>query len=182
MLRNMNAENVTRNGGLTVETAVGRGIAKTVKVRQRVSSIPAPTSIAAIDRQSSDVRSVPQRRTGVPPETVSSRSAISSSGQKGQDVTIRPMRIPPVTAPGCPLANQMAASDGHEPPPPDAPLTITVEAAAQLLRIGRGTAYEAIRRGELPALRCGRRILVPVPALMALLAGETQAAQPARNS
>ncbi len=47
--------------------------------------------------------------------------------------------------------------------------TITVEEAASLLGVSRGVAYQAIRQAELPALRLGRRILVPVPALLTLL-------------
>ena len=38
---------------------------------------------------------------------------------------------------------------------------LTVEEAAQRLGIGRGSAYEAARRGEIPIIRIGRRILVP---------------------
>jgi len=48
-------------------------------------------------------------------------------------------------------------------------LTITVEEAAGLLRIGRNLAYEAVKRGELPAIRVGRRVLVPRRALERLL-------------
>ena len=44
--------------------------------------------------------------------------------------------------------------------------TITVEEAASLLGIGRSAAYEAARRGQLPTRRLGRRLLVPVPALL----------------
>lgn len=47
---------------------------------------------------------------------------------------------------------------------------VTVEQAAALLGIGRTTAYDAARTGELPALRLGRRIVVPVPALLRMLA------------
>lgn len=43
--------------------------------------------------------------------------------------------------------------------------TLTVEEAAMLLGIGRNSAYQAIARGELPALRLGRRLLVPRAAL-----------------
>ena len=41
------------------------------------------------------------------------------------------------------------------------PLTYTVEEAAKLLRIGRSAAYDAVRRGELPAIRVGRTLRVP---------------------
>lgn len=44
--------------------------------------------------------------------------------------------------------------------------TITIEQTARLLGLGRTTAYDAARRGELPTRRLGRRLLVPVPALL----------------
>jgi len=43
--------------------------------------------------------------------------------------------------------------------------TITVEQAAKRLKIGRNTAYEAVKRAEIPSIRIGRRILVPIKAL-----------------
>ncbi len=48
-------------------------------------------------------------------------------------------------------------------------LTLTIEQAAKALCIGRGTAYEAARRGQLPTIRLGRRLLVPRAALERLL-------------
>lgn len=42
------------------------------------------------------------------------------------------------------------------------PLTITVEQAAQVLGIGRSTAYELVRSGEIACIRLRRRIVVPV--------------------
>lgn len=47
--------------------------------------------------------------------------------------------------------------------------TLTVDEAARLLGIGRGTAYEAARRGDLPVVRIGGRLLVPRAALTRLL-------------
>ena len=44
--------------------------------------------------------------------------------------------------------------------------TLTVEQTAQILGLGRTAAYDAARRGELPTGRLGRRLLVPVPALL----------------
>ena len=44
--------------------------------------------------------------------------------------------------------------------------TITVEQTAQLLGLGRTAAYDAARRGDFPTRRLGRRIVVPVPALL----------------
>ena len=49
------------------------------------------------------------------------------------------------------------------------PLTMSVNDAARLLGISRGLAYEAARRGELPTLRLGRRLLVPRARLLDLL-------------
>ena len=54
------------------------------------------------------------------------------------------------------------------PDPIDRP-TLTVTEAAALLGIGRQTYYEAAARGEVPAIRIGRRIVVPTAALKALL-------------
>jgi excisionase family DNA binding protein len=47
--------------------------------------------------------------------------------------------------------------------------TITVPEAGRLLGVGRDAAYAAAERGELPVLRLGRRLLVPVPRLLELL-------------
>jgi excisionase family DNA binding protein len=43
---------------------------------------------------------------------------------------------------------------------------LSVVEVADLLGIGRSAAYEAVRRGEIPARRLGRRLLIPVPALL----------------
>lgn len=48
-------------------------------------------------------------------------------------------------------------------------LTLTVEEAAALLGISRGLTYELVRRGELPVLRLGRRLVIPRKALQAIL-------------
>ncbi len=45
-------------------------------------------------------------------------------------------------------------------------LVLTVEEAAKLLRVSRGSAYEAVRTGELPSIRVGRRILIPRQSLL----------------
>ncbi len=52
-------------------------------------------------------------------------------------------------------------------------LAITVSEAACRLGIGRNSAYEAVRRGEIPTIRIGKRILVPVSALERLLDGSS---------
>lgn len=51
----------------------------------------------------------------------------------------------------------------------DERLTCTVEECARLLGIGRQLAYEKVKTGEIPALKIGRRLLVPRKALERLL-------------
>ena len=51
-------------------------------------------------------------------------------------------------------------------------LTLTVEETAQLLGISRGSAYTAVRAGELPSIRVGRPLLVPRHALLALVGAD----------
>lgn len=45
-------------------------------------------------------------------------------------------------------------------------ITLSIEEVASLLGLGRTAAYEAARRGEIPSRRLGRRVVVPVPALL----------------
>lgn len=56
-----------------------------------------------------------------------------------------------------------------QPPRIEERLTCTVPEAARLLGIGRDAAYRAATTGTLPTLRLGRRLVVPVPKLLALL-------------
>jgi excisionase family DNA binding protein len=67
-------------------------------------------------------------------------------------------------------------STGHTPVSSDRTsprLTCTVDEAAELLGIARHTAYQAVRRGEIPTVKIGRRLLVPRRRLEAMLDGET---------
>jgi excisionase family DNA binding protein len=59
--------------------------------------------------------------------------------------------------------------------------TYTVEEAARVLGIGRSLAYALVRTGQLPALRIGRRLVVPRAALDRLVAvgGHDGAPEPA---
>jgi len=52
-------------------------------------------------------------------------------------------------------------------------LCLSVPEAAKILGISRGLAYELARSGRLPALRFGRRLLIPRAALERML-NETQ--------
>lgn len=54
--------------------------------------------------------------------------------------------------------------------------TLTVEEAARVLGIGRNSAYEAVRRGEIPTIRIGRRFIVPRMALERML-GEAESSE-----
>ncbi|RWD33363.1 MAG: DNA-binding protein [Mesorhizobium sp.] len=50
--------------------------------------------------------------------------------------------------------------------------TITIVEAAHRLGIGRNQAYEAAKRGEIPSIKIGKRLLVPKAAFDKLLNGE----------
>jgi hypothetical protein len=47
--------------------------------------------------------------------------------------------------------------------------TCSAEVTAGFLDLSRGSTYAAIRRGEIPSLRFGNRIVVPVPRLLELV-------------
>jgi excisionase family DNA binding protein len=48
-------------------------------------------------------------------------------------------------------------------------MTCTVDEAGQILGIGRSAAYKAATNGQLPTIRIGRRLLVPLPRLEEML-------------
>jgi excisionase family DNA binding protein len=52
--------------------------------------------------------------------------------------------------------------------------TVTVEEAARILGISRGSAFRAVHRAEIPSIRIGRRLLVPMRELRRLLEPEVQ--------
>ena len=49
--------------------------------------------------------------------------------------------------------------------------TVTIEEAARLLGVSRNKAYDAAHRGEIPTIKIGKRLLVPIAALERLLQG-----------
>jgi excisionase family DNA binding protein len=57
-------------------------------------------------------------------------------------------------------------------------MTTDIETAGAILGIGRSKSYELAKDGEFPVkvLRIGRRYLVPIPALMALLEADADGA------
>ena len=48
-------------------------------------------------------------------------------------------------------------------------LVLSVKEAREQLGLSRGLMYEAIRNGQIPSIRIGRRILIPRAALERLL-------------
>jgi excisionase family DNA binding protein len=52
---------------------------------------------------------------------------------------------------------------------PGEPLALSVKEAAKILGLSRASAYEAVRTGQIPSLRFGRRIVVPRAALDKML-------------
>jgi excisionase family DNA binding protein len=81
----------------------------------------------------------------------------------------------------------LSGESGDETPPAPSPAprepnltsgdraTLTVDEVAEILGISRGSAYEGCRRGEIPSLRVGRRIVVPAHQLQAHLSGPGRA-------
>lgn len=50
-------------------------------------------------------------------------------------------------------------------------LTVTVDEAARMLGISRNSCYQACHTGELPVIRLGKRLVIPVRALEKMLEG-----------
>lgn len=51
-------------------------------------------------------------------------------------------------------------------------LTLSIEEGAAMLGISRALAYDLVRKGQLPQLRLGRRVVIPRKALEDLLNGD----------
>ena len=49
------------------------------------------------------------------------------------------------------------------------PFTLDMRQTATMLHLSLNGCYEAARRGEIPTLRIGRRLVVPTQALLSLL-------------
>ncbi len=55
--------------------------------------------------------------------------------------------------------------------------TLSVEEAAAMLSVSRGAVYDAVKTGQLPHVRIGRRIVIPRSRLLELINGRpTEAA------
>ncbi|SRR6266536_4188228 len=81
----------------------------------------------------------------------------------------RPKAQPPTT-PGAPTGPARALAT--------LPEVLTAREAAAILRVGRNQLYQAVARGQLPAVRIGRTIRIPKHALLDLL---DPASPPAAN-
>jgi hypothetical protein len=57
----------------------------------------------------------------------------------------------------------------------EVPILDVPDAGRLAFGLGRAASYQAVHRGDLPSIRCGRRIVVPTAALRRLL-GLDQAA------
>ena len=58
---------------------------------------------------------------------------------------------------------------------------VSVPVAGKLLELSRQGAYDAVNRGELPAIRIGRRLVVPVVKLRRLLGELSGSEEAGRN-
>ena len=50
--------------------------------------------------------------------------------------------------------------------------TMTVDELSKVLGIGRRQAYEAVKRGEIPSIKLGKRILISTRVVNRILDGE----------
>ena len=65
------------------------------------------------------------------------------------------------------MDNQGNTTSAAPPPRP----TISVPEAGDMLGIGRNSAYEAAKRGDIPTIRIGRLLRVPWVAFQRMLGG-----------
>ncbi len=63
----------------------------------------------------------------------------------------------------------MTPSTARQVPDPYDQPTMTVEEAGELMGLSRGSAYKAVRAGELPVIKVGKRLLIPTARLRAVL-------------
>jgi excisionase family DNA binding protein len=54
--------------------------------------------------------------------------------------------------------------------------TLKIEEAAKILGISRNTAYDAVKTGQLPTIKIGKRLLVPRIAIERMLSDNAGAA------
>lgn len=54
---------------------------------------------------------------------------------------------------------------------------VSVKEAAKMLGLSRNGAYAAVARGDIPSLRIGRRVVIPIAALEKLLEVDAPASE-----
>ncbi len=72
-----------------------------------------------------------------------------------------------------PIASYPGPMEPNEIPNAAQTPTLTVPEAGRFIGLGRAASYEAARRGQLPTLRFGKRLLVPTAEFRRLLGLET---------
>ena len=55
----------------------------------------------------------------------------------------------------------------------DLPLTLRVEELMPILNIGRNTAYELVRSGQIRSIKIGKQLRIPRDAVVGFLNGQT---------
>lgn len=73
------------------------------------------------------------------------------------------------------IATLLAAGQPKEAPPRRQQSLYTVPEAVEVLRMSRAWVYQAIAEGRIPSIQLGRRRMIPVSAIDAILAGDTAA-------
>ena len=61
-----------------------------------------------------------------------------------------------------------------EIPTPQQQATLTADQVSKILNIGRNQVYNAMKNGEIPCLRLGRRLVIPTAAFRNLLGLDAQ--------
>jgi len=56
--------------------------------------------------------------------------------------------------------------------------TITIEQAGVMLGVSRALAYQMANKGQLPVIRCGHRLLVPLKAFELMLEVKPETTKP----
>ena len=77
----------------------------------------------------------------------------------------------PTVAPTADMDVSTAVQSLYLPLDPATRPTLSVDETALVLGIGRASAYEGGRRGEIPSIRIGRLLRVPTAALVRMLSG-----------
>jgi len=117
----------------------------------------------------------------MPASSRNHRSPQSPSGRAAQlellPRTADPLRHPQASTPE-PDGRLTSNSDHRDasqtiPQPQDRPTLQLWPQVGKILGLGRAATYEAARRGDIPTIRFGRRLVVPTAALRRLLAIDT---------